>query len=146
MRASMAVCSAALTIGVMAACNGSSTAPANCDGQTTSASFVEGAALTGVVTQIAVPSATAGATKVVAVRVHGDPDYTIGFTVSTATAVFQQHGGSAPTPSNACRLSVGEQVQFPADTYLSGFGDYLPSGNDPAPPLPPAVTQIVIVR
>ena len=141
MRSSWTFLSATVIAAIIAGCDGSSTAPAQCDWQTTSATFVDGETLTGVVTQIAAPGATAGTTKVVAVRVHGDPDYTIGFTVTTATAVFQRSGVSAPTPASACRLSVGEQVQFPADTYLSGFGDYLP-----APPLPPAVTQIVIVR
>jgi hypothetical protein len=147
-RATATLFSAVVVMGFVAACDSASTSPAQCDGHATSASFVDGEVLSGVVSSIAAAKgSTLGVTEIVTVRIHGDPDFTIAFTLSAATAVFERSGSAAPTPANSCSLAAGQQVQLPPATYLSGFGDYIPvSGNDPAPPIPPTATQIVIVH
>jgi len=149
MRRSIALFSAMIVAGILAACGGSSTEPARCDVITTTASYVDGEQLTGIVTSmiLANGSSATSPVQIVEVTVHENPDLKIFFTASAATAVFERTGSAPPTASSLCRLTVGQKVQVPSSAFADGFGDYLPmSGNDPAPPLPPDVGQIVIVR
>jgi hypothetical protein len=149
MRRSIALVPAMLAACLLAACDGSSTEPARCDVITTTASFVDGEQLTGIVTSmiLANGSSATSPVQIVSVTIHENPDLTIFFTVSAATAVFERTGSAPPSASSLCRLTVGQRVQVPSAAFADGFGDYLPiSGNDPAPPLPPDIGQIVIVR
>jgi hypothetical protein len=144
-RRSLALLSFSIAAGVLAACDRSSTAPVPCVGTATTASFVEGETATGVVTFV---NFTAGSSPVemLAVAIPGDPDFTIAFSISASTAVFERSGGALPATVSACHLAVGQRVQLPTSILASGFRDYIPiSGNDPAPPVPPAIDQIVIV-
>ena len=146
MRRSMTLISTAIVAAIAATCDRSATAPAPCVGTATTASFVEGETVTGVVTFV---NFTAGSSPVemLAVAIPGDPDFTIAFSISASTAVFERSGGAAPASVSACDLEVGQRVQLETSILTSGFRDYIPiAGNDPAPPVPPAITQIVIVR
>jgi len=146
MRRSLALFSTMIAAGFLTACDRSSTAPAQCDGTATTASYVDGETATGVVTVI---NFTLGSSpmEMLAVSVPGDPDFTIAFSVTASTAVFERSGGAAPASVSACHLVVGQRVQLPSSILASGFRDYIPiAGNDPAPPVPPAIAQIVIVR
>ena len=141
MRASMAVLSAALTIGAMAACD-SSTAPAKCDIKTTTASFANVPSATGTITSIGFVKGSGRAN----VEIMGlGPSLLELFTVNSETGVFERNGNAAPTATSACRLSVGQVVEFPTSVDGSGFGDYV-STNGESPPPPPAIPQLVIVR
>lgn len=146
MRPSIALASTLFAAGAIAACDGSPTAPAQCDPTTTMASFVDGESITGVVTFVNFSSGSSPV-EMLAVSVRGDPDFSIAFSVSTTTAVFERSGAAPPASVSACHLVVGQRVQLPSSILAIGFRDYLPiSGNDPAPPLPPTIAQIVIVR
>lgn len=149
MRRSIALISTMIVAGIVAACDGSSTEPAHCDVITTTASYVDGAQLTGIVTLMLRENGSSATSPVwvVSVDVHDNPDFTIQFTVTGDTPIFERTGSAPPTASSLCRLNAGQRVQVPSSTFADGFGDHLPvSGNDPAPPLPPDVAQIVIVR
>jgi hypothetical protein len=150
MRTSMVFVATAMVTGAIAACDGSSTAPARCNVPATTASFADGDQLTGIVTSMILVngSTAASPTEIVSVDIHDNPDFTIHFLVNTSTAVFERTASAAPTAASACNLTVGQKVQLPASTFLDGFGDYIGAsqGNDPAPPLPPVIAQIVIVR
>jgi hypothetical protein len=141
MRASMAVLSAALTIGAMAACD-SSTAPAKCDIATTTASYASVPSATGTITNIGlVKGSRSSNVQIVSLGLS----LTEVFTVNSETAVFERSGNAAPTPTSACRLSTGQVVEFPTSVNGSGFGDYI-NENGESPPLPLTVPQLVIVR
>ena len=150
MRTTVGLIAMATIVSIIAGCDGSATAPARCDSHTTTASFADVVSLTGVMISIqsAGGSSSATAAEVVTLRVHGNPDFNTYFTVSDSTAVFERAGGAAPTAASACQLAVGQQVQIPYAFLGSGFGDHIPvvGGNNPAPPLPPMIGQIVIVR
>ncbi|HEV7706115.1 MAG TPA: hypothetical protein VGO46_17590 [Gemmatimonadaceae bacterium] len=149
MRRSIALISTVIAAGVLAACDGSSTEPARCDVITTTASYVDGAQLTGIVTSMILANGSSASSPVwlVHVDVHDNPDFTIYFTVTGETPVFERTGSAPPTASSLCRLDVGQKVQVPSSTFADGFGDHPPvSGNELAPQQPPDVGQIVIVR
>jgi hypothetical protein len=145
MRATLVLATVAVIGRVVVVCDGSSTSPFRCDDDITIASFEDVASVTGIVTSIEfVRGASAQITQV---RVPGDPDFTMTFTVSSATAVFERAGSAPPIAASACFLAVGQQVQFPHSMIGSGFGDSVPvvQGGE-SPPLPPTIGQIVIVR
>ena len=141
MRSSMAILSAALAIGAIAACD-SSTAPAECDSPTTTASFSNASAFTGVVTKIEYSSNRSS--EIVTVRVPSDPPYEMKFTVDNSTAVFERDGSAVPNATSACRLAVGRSVEIPFAVIGDGFGDYIGLSQAGAPPA--VVSQIVVDR
>ena len=146
MRRSLALISTVTVALIVTTCDQSPTAPASCDRNSTTAAYVDGETVTGVVTII---NYTLGSSPVemLAVRVSGDPDYTIAFSISASTAVYERSAGAAPASVSACHLAVGQRVEIPSSILAAGFRDYVPiGGNDPAPPIPPAIDQIVIVR
>jgi hypothetical protein len=141
MRASMTVLSVALTIGAMAACD-SSTAPAKCDIAATTASFASVPSATGTITDIGfVKGSSSSNVQIMSLGLS----LTEVFTVSSETAVFERSGNAAPTPTSACRLSVGQVVEFPTSVDGSGFGDHI-TENGESPPVPQTIPQLVIVR
>jgi hypothetical protein len=145
MRRSMALLSTLMVACAITACGRSSTAPRRCDGATTTGSYLEGETFTGVVTVINFSSG-ASPVEMMAVRVSGDPDFTIAFSIAASTKVFERSGSSSPASVSACRLEVGQRVELPSSILATGFRDYVPiAGNDPAPPIPPAIDQIVII-
>jgi hypothetical protein len=146
MRGSSTFFCAMIVLGVSSACGGSSTAPARCDGTATTASFADGESISGVVTIVNFTT-DPSLVEMLAVAIPGDPDFTIAFSISGSTGIFERRRGAPPTPVSACHLAEGQRVELPISILTNGFRDYIPiSGNDPAPPVPPAIDQIVIVR
>lgn len=146
MRRSLGMPTIVMIAGAIAGCSSSPTSAAQCDGRTTTAAYVDVQSMSGTVTDIAFAAdspATPDAEIVHALirTIDGSPDFTVGFVVSSSTAVFERTGSSPPVASSACRLARGDQVELPFS--LVGFGDVLP-GSEPPPP--PVIGQMVIVR
>jgi hypothetical protein len=149
MRTTSGLIAVAVLAGVIAGCDGSATSPARCDSRTTTAAFVAGDSLSGVVTSLRFldGSTEAGTAEIAAVEMNGDPNFVISFVVGDQTAVFVRAGNGTPQPTNGCHLAVGQRVELPYSYFTSGFGDYVDESQAGSQaPLPPTIGQIVIAR